>query len=529
LSRRDPGVKEPILMHPLKQAGEASTVPEQRPTAALAAERVRPYLRVPDRLLRSYVCDPLAVGIYIAVARCALAERATAPLSANDLVAWTGGAHHRAALMRRIQRLIADGWLIVAREQTVKHRLLPTWGSHCPWQLNDPKFGKPSDVRIRRVPLDLLDSYLGRCDPQPGRRPALITRYFDQPLIDLADLGAYAIAAIATVEPSQRLQQLGLLCDGEQQALLSLDDLLAAGAAGGLRMTDEGVTSIIRLSTFGWRRLRQIPDDTDGEPDLQSGSPSGSGSGSRSRSVSGSLSRSVSGSHELSSGTVVYAFSERVKPCIREATASYAWDSWNPSMEGMNLPPMDRGGVGGGSLLQQNQQKRAHPNSVTPEIAAMLRAMGVRNPATLAGVPAELIAQWQAVVSHPGMQTRFSDPVAFASTQMKQGATPPAADELERWAQGSQQRTDGNQSWRYIPPVEASPEAVQHSHLAERARTIAPAGASALEMLDLFTFLSEGASDTEALERLAAKQATAEAQASDEEVYRALIARTSRR
>jgi hypothetical protein len=159
----------------------------------------------------------------------------------------------------------------------------------------------------------------------------------------------------------------------------------------------------------------------------------------------------------------------------------------------------------------------------------MLRAMGVRNVATLAGVSADLIVQWQAVVNHPGMQARFTDPIAFAITQMKQGATPPAADELARWAYGVQQRNDQHQSWRHIAPVDASPTDECHSQLAERARAIAPPGANALDLLDLFTCLSEGASDAEALERLAARQVTTEMQASDEEVYRALIARTAQR
>lgn len=190
---------------------------------------------------------------------------------------------------------------------------------------------------------------------------------------------------------------------------------------------------------------------------------------------------------------------------------------------------MDRGRIGGGdSPRQQIGEERAPATAILPEVAATLRTMGVRNPATLAGVPAELIAQWQAVISHPGMQARFTDPIAFAITQMKQGASPPATEELERWAQALQ-RNDRHQSWRHIAPVDAPSGGDLPAQLAERARAIAPADASALEVLDLFTFLSEGASDTDALERLAAKQATAKVQSSDEEVYRALIARTSRR
>jgi len=103
-----------------------------------------------------------------------------------------------------------------------------------------------------------------------------------------------------------------------------------------------------------------------------------------------------------------------------------------------------------------------------------------------------------------------------------------SADELERWAHGAQ-HNERYPSWRHIAPVAAPTDDERQTQLAERARAIAPSGASALDLLDLFTFLVEGASDTEALERLAAKQVTTEGQASDEEVYRALIARTARR
>ncbi|MEI7768712.1 MAG: hypothetical protein WCI67_01925, partial [Chloroflexales bacterium] len=75
--------------------------------------RPAPYLRVPDRLLRAYAHDPLAVGVYLAVARSALALQAPAPLSPADLAAWGSGARTRdLTLMRRIRSLTDAGWLI---------------------------------------------------------------------------------------------------------------------------------------------------------------------------------------------------------------------------------------------------------------------------------------------------------------------------------------------------------------------------------------------------------------------------------
>ena len=121
--------------------------------------------------------------MYLAVARCALALQAPAPLSPADLAAWGGGERTRdLALMRRIRSLTDAGWLIAEPGRAVKLRLRPSWGQDAdgvaqPWQLDDAQLGKPEGLRVRRVPLELLDSYLGRIDPQPGRRPALVTRY----------------------------------------------------------------------------------------------------------------------------------------------------------------------------------------------------------------------------------------------------------------------------------------------------------------------------------------------------------------
>jgi hypothetical protein len=136
---------------------------------------------VPDRLLRDFAHDPLAVGVYLAVARCALSLRGAVPLSPADLAAWSSGARTRdLALMRRIRHLIDAGWLIATHGRSVKLHLLPSWGMGAhgialPWQFGAAQIGKPAGRRVRRVPLDLLDTYLGRLDPQPGRRPAVIT------------------------------------------------------------------------------------------------------------------------------------------------------------------------------------------------------------------------------------------------------------------------------------------------------------------------------------------------------------------
>ena len=73
---------------------------------------------------------PLAVGVYVAIARLSLIVKRDVPLAARDLVAWMGSDRDadRAAIMRRIVKLEKDGWLIIARASATKHLLLNMQG-----------------------------------------------------------------------------------------------------------------------------------------------------------------------------------------------------------------------------------------------------------------------------------------------------------------------------------------------------------------------------------------------------------------
>jgi hypothetical protein len=72
--------------------------------------------------------DPLAVGVYTAIARLAVAAKDAVPLGARDLVAWmeSDRAADRAAIVRRIVKLEERGWLMMTRTRASKHHLLPT-------------------------------------------------------------------------------------------------------------------------------------------------------------------------------------------------------------------------------------------------------------------------------------------------------------------------------------------------------------------------------------------------------------------
>lgn len=523
-----------------------------------AATRPQPYLRVPDRLLRSYPHDPLAVGVYIAVARYAITESGAVPLSAADLVAWSGDAHSRASVMRRMRVLLDAGWLLDERGGNTKLRLLPTWGQardgrSRPWRLCDPQLGRPAEVQVRRVPLDLLDVYIGRLDPQPGRRAAIVTRYFDRPLIDLADLGAYAVALAADVRPTQRLFALGLADSSGPQTPATLFSLLAASEAGTLHITVAGVTTLIRPSTFGRRRLATHAEDASSSCEAPSGSrsesQSESPSGSRSESPSASPSESRSGSLSASRSDPASASGSEAPsdsaptllilpprraprspiPVVREQREPYTWDSWDRTTKGCmdSLPPgrtcPAEGGWAGGS---HSGQIDGNPTS-NAELDVTLRAMGIRHPQMLAGVDEALVARWQEALAHPGLATRFADPVAFAVTQMQRGTEPPEGNILARWSAAGSTNPSQNAD-RHIAPLESN-SADHHAELLARARAIAPINATPADLALLLQTLTTGASDEEAVAILETSAVSDGAATQDEEVYRALIARSARR
>jgi hypothetical protein len=250
------------------------------------------YVLVPDALITAFAHDPLAVGVYVAVARLAMAAKAAVPLAARDLAVWMGSdrAADRVAIMRRIIKLEARGWLMITRSITAKHCLLPTWGRDQasvvrPWYFDIPDIGRPQHLRGRRVPIGLLDDYLGRLEPQPNAGRALINRYFTRPLLDLTDIGVYTIGLRAETTPTPRLQHLKLCSEAGMLPLPDTHSLLAQAAAGALTTCMHAATVAIRLSVHGYARLglsapvsNQPMHMVTEQPD---GSPLGSGAGSR--------------------------------------------------------------------------------------------------------------------------------------------------------------------------------------------------------------------------------------------------------
>src|SRR5262249_53226095 len=108
-----------IVVHTTTARSEGRVWSEQH-HSALLKEDLRAeatgrtcYVLVPDQLIAAYADDPLAVGVYVAIARLSLAAKGAVPLAARDLVAWMGSDRDadRAAIMRRIVKLEEHGWL----------------------------------------------------------------------------------------------------------------------------------------------------------------------------------------------------------------------------------------------------------------------------------------------------------------------------------------------------------------------------------------------------------------------------------
>jgi len=220
------------------------------------------YVLVPDSLIAAFAHDPLAVGVYAAIARLCMAARDAVPVAARDLAAWMSSDRDadRAAIMRRIVKLEERGWVMVTRRTATKNSLLPTWGRdqtgvERPWRFDLADSGRPSHLRGRRVPLGLFDTYLGRLEPQPGHRSALISRYFTQRLLDLTDIGIYTIGLRAEVAPSPRLRHLGLQTAAGMLQPVDDQSLLAQANSEQLTTLEGDMVVAVQLSAHGHARL----------------------------------------------------------------------------------------------------------------------------------------------------------------------------------------------------------------------------------------------------------------------------------
>jgi hypothetical protein len=332
-----------------------------------------PYVLIPDALIVAFAHDPLAIGIYVAIARLVLAAKQAVPLAARDLAAWMGKDRDadRAAVMRRIAKLAEARWLNVERSTSVKHRLLPTWGHDVEgtprvWRFDIGDSGRPQHLRGRRVPLVLLDCYLGRLDPQPGHTPAVISRYFTRPLLDLADIGVYTISQRAEVMSTPRLRHLKLLGDDGAGLLPTPEELLAKAVRGELSIYEGDIEVRAFPSPLGFSRLTHTSSSgsapSDQASEQASGSPGRSPTGTHGRSA---ISR-AGGSAPTRLAEDVRVHPEAIYPVVSQDGAVIAWDVGNLH-EPTNQPSPAAIGAGGDEAIPVGSREES--DLLTSEIA----------------------------------------------------------------------------------------------------------------------------------------------------------------
>jgi hypothetical protein len=103
--------------------------------------------------------------------------------------------------------------------------------------------GRPDHLEAVRIEQRLLDTCIGRLRPHPSH-PSQIERYLVNPLLSLADVGAYALAQVGLPAASLTLDRLGLLVDRRPRPLPDDITILAVASQ---RSPDA-------LTDAGWRR-----------------------------------------------------------------------------------------------------------------------------------------------------------------------------------------------------------------------------------------------------------------------------------
>jgi hypothetical protein len=244
-------------------------VSQQRAVEHSSITPIDYFIVLPDEGLRAFARRPLAVGVLLAVSRLCMRAGGRVPASRADLAAWCNDCATRndglgTAIKRAIDDLRAAGLLNGTAEPGAKLWLTPGWGlgrdgQVRPWDWDRRDHGRPKKMSFRKVPIGLLDDYLGICHPD-AYDPAQIERWLNQPLLGLADIGAYALRSAGIRVAAcflTRLRHLGLLDERDQPLPpQSRWALLLQAAAGSLTtINDDGQEIPVRLSQHGEHAL----------------------------------------------------------------------------------------------------------------------------------------------------------------------------------------------------------------------------------------------------------------------------------
>jgi|GEM_PF-1307969 len=246
-----------------------TTQPTDRAVASseLRAQPQPSLLTIPTQLVVDLHDTPLAIGLYSLIARQYVIAKVPIPLSAPDVLRYDP-LLSRGAVLRALARLISGGWIIAFQQPGHKICYTPAWGRICgsprAWQFGAPLLGRPRRMIVLRLDPRLLDTCMGKITPHP-LRTALVARYITQPLIGLADVGVYTLVLAGYPATTEPLRSLGLLRDGNAQALPTDQHLLALASQRAL-VDDAAAT----LTERGLRRIGcRCTSPTAGDPRAQ--------------------------------------------------------------------------------------------------------------------------------------------------------------------------------------------------------------------------------------------------------------------
>lgn len=316
------------------------------------------YSPIPQPLLANVHDNPLAIGLYALVGRLYYVAHEPIPLSVPDVLRYDPGLS-RGAVLRALKRLVDGGWLLASMRRGHKTRYVPTWGrvkeTARPWQIGQPRMGRPG--HIQRLPLDraLLDVCMGRLIPHPVEAAPII-RYITMPALSLADVGSYALTLAGLPRETSALRWLNLVHDGQARPLPDDARLLAIISQRSLIPDESGKLHRMELTTSGMRKLGMAPapaqSDEEGHAQLLFFVPPG---------MIGSLIRPMIGSMIGSTGEVPAESSAAVSPETRSAgrPSEITWESRDYRDSGIPPPPPSTSGVGGGGEAPIEQRENS--------------------------------------------------------------------------------------------------------------------------------------------------------------------------
>lgn len=205
------------------------------------------YVPLPRRLMEDLRGTTAALGVFVLLARLFQITSEAVPLSPGDIHAYDPSMSTGAA-RRALNRLVDDGYAIIEDSTGPKFRYRPSWGMVAgaprPWEHDKPSWGRPRHIFAVRLDDRLLDTCIGRLRPHPVH-PAVVDRYIATPLLNLRDIGIYALGLAGIRKPGATLTRLGLLDSAGHPLPLPADTTVLAIASQRLA---EGLTPA------GWRR-----------------------------------------------------------------------------------------------------------------------------------------------------------------------------------------------------------------------------------------------------------------------------------